>query len=1289
MAADTTLAKLRVLIDANLKPYKDGMDKVKSITRSTTDTVNSQMRKMKGVIAGALSVAAITAFSKSCIELGSDLAEVQNVVDVTFGSMSGKVNDFAKNALTAYGLSETSAKSFTSVMGAMLKSMGLSTEQAFDMSTSLTALSADMASFYNLDAQTAFEKIRAGISGETEPLKQLGINMSVANLEAFALAQGITKSYNAMSQQEQALLRYNYLLSVTADAQGDFSRTSSQWANQTRILTERFNALRASIGQGLIYALTPVIRILNQLLERLMTVADAFSEFMARITGNSKRAETSVGPSMVESMAAPMADYTAAADTAEDATESIGDAAEDSADRTKKAMKSIMGFDQIHKLAEAVDVGGSGNSGASKTPKAESGIGDGAAGLTAAPLTSNLVDAATAGENQLHPVLQRLLDLLDKAKDKLKELAGIWKEGFKSGLGVESLDDFKAKLQPIKDNILSIGRSLKDIFGDPEVQSAADNWAKKTAFALGQVAGAAVSAGITIAQNLTGGIAKYLEQNTERIKDYLISMFDIHGRISEMVGDFAEAVAYIFSAFGGENGTQLTANIIGIFASAFMTVTELASKLGRDLINIITYPIIEHKEDLRQAFDDVLGVLADVTGVIKDSLDHTADKLNEVYDGHIKPFFDDVAQGMSDLLGVFLDAFVPMLQDVGNKVDALITEHIQPMIDSLIDLLGALFDVLRDLWNTVLQPFLSWLIPVLIQLVDDILTLLIDMLGWLVDRIKDVANFLKDHPALLEAVVVALGSIAAALAIVKAGLAFFTTIKSIAAVVTSAIETVTLVFMYLGDGVAGLAALFPALASPVGIAIAAIAALIAVGVLLYKHWDEIKAFASEVWNGIKDTIGGAIDIVKGFFQGLIEDTAADWEAIKETVGEKIDGIKEFFGGLKEGVQNLWEGVQDKATDIWGSVTETVSGAYEVIKDVPVIGPALDLMKESMEAYLGFVKDVFTGDWKAAWEDVKSILSNAADGVKNTVASMKDDIANKLNDIKNNTSTRWQEIKTDIANKMQNIKTDMNSNWSSMKNDISNHMSNIKSDISNKWSSIKSEISNKMSNIKSDVSSGWSNIKSDISSKMSNIKSDVSSGWSSIKSTISNSLSNIRSDASNGFSNIASTIVSSLNNLHNNVSNIWSNIRNTISNAISNIRNLFNFSWSLPDIKLPHFNVSWNDIGMGISLPSIGVSWYAKGGFPALGELFMARENGPELVGKMGGRNAVANNDQIVEGVASGVFDAVYAAMSRIMAEGGGNGGDTILMVDSEELARATNRGNRLLDRRFNPTIKFT
>ena len=188
-------------------------------------------------------------FAKSGIAVASDLQEVQNVVDVTFGEKgAAAVEDFAKKAAGSFGMSELSAKKFTGTMGAMLKSMNLDDAAVQDMSLALTGLAGDMASFYNLDAEEAFSKLRSGISGETEPLKQLGINMSVANLEAYALSQGINTAWKEMSAAEQATLRYQYIMQATADAQGDFARTSDGYANQQRILQLNLENLSATIG---------------------------------------------------------------------------------------------------------------------------------------------------------------------------------------------------------------------------------------------------------------------------------------------------------------------------------------------------------------------------------------------------------------------------------------------------------------------------------------------------------------------------------------------------------------------------------------------------------------------------------------------------------------------------------------------------------------------------------------------------------------------------------------------------------------------------------------------------------------------------------------------------------------------------------------------------------------------------------------------------------------------------------------------------------------------------------
>lgn len=224
-------------------------------------------------------------WGKAAIDAASDLQEVQNVVDTVFGDGAKQIDAWAQKAGEKFGLTETMAKKFTSTLGAMMKSSGLAGDEIVGMSTDLAGLAADMASFYNLDFDTAFEKIRSGISGETMPLKQLGINMSVANLNAFALAQGLTKTFDQMSQGEQTMLRYQYLMQATADAQGDFEKTSDGFANARRRLEAALQSISTSIGSMVIEPFSKatdyVARFLEQISSSMMpekTVLDDFNE---------------------------------------------------------------------------------------------------------------------------------------------------------------------------------------------------------------------------------------------------------------------------------------------------------------------------------------------------------------------------------------------------------------------------------------------------------------------------------------------------------------------------------------------------------------------------------------------------------------------------------------------------------------------------------------------------------------------------------------------------------------------------------------------------------------------------------------------------------------------------------------------------------------------------------------------------------------------------------------------------------------------------------------------------
>ncbi len=314
-------------------------------TKGFNGGVSSITKSLKGLtktIGIAFGVQALIAVGKAAIDLASDLEETQNVVDVTFKGMAESINEFAKTSLEQFGLSELSAKRYTSTMGAMLKSSGFGTKAAAEMSIEMAKLTADMASFYNLDTDTAFQKIRAGISGETEPLKQLGINLNVANLEAFALSQGIKKSYKEMSQSEQVMLRYNYLLKASADSQGDFARNSGNWANQTKILSERWRELLGILGRGLIEIGLPVVKFLNKVLEILIKIFSKIGDIYSAITGRKLVKENNQ-----------------IANSADEAANSEFDLADGIGKAGKEIKKQLANFDELNILQK--DLADSGN----------------------------------------------------------------------------------------------------------------------------------------------------------------------------------------------------------------------------------------------------------------------------------------------------------------------------------------------------------------------------------------------------------------------------------------------------------------------------------------------------------------------------------------------------------------------------------------------------------------------------------------------------------------------------------------------------------------------------------------------------------------------------------------------------------------------------------------------------------------------------------------------------------------------------------------------------------------
>lgn len=696
MAADGS-----VIIDTRMDT--SGVQNGVSVIKKSFNGLGSAVKKVGLLIGGIFAIGKLAQFGKECLELGSDLAEVQNVVDVTFTTMSDKVNEFAKNAMTSAGLSETMAKRYVGTFGAMSKSFGFSESQAYDMSTALTQLTGDVASFYNISQDLAYIKLKSVFTGETETLKDLGVVMTQSALDQYALANGYGKTTSAMTEQEKVALRLAFVQNQLSAASGDFVRTSDSWANQVRVMQLQIQSLKATVGQGLINIFTPVIKVINILLAKLATVANAFKSFTELITGNKSSGQTGASGAGLTGtdLSATEDAYSNAADGANslaDATQNVTDSTQDSTGALKKQAKAlkknIAPFDELKVIGkEAADA----ISGATKTPAiADTGIGDiGNVDYGKLADVSDEADKATSA--------------VGKLVKKLKELGGIFKGGFFEGLG-----DYKPMLNELISDLGNIKKYLVDIFTDPDVQKAASEFAKKVVKNLGKITGSIAKVGLTLATALVGGIESYLSKNVERIKKFIIKMFDVSGEIADEIGDLSAVFADIFSVFGGQTAQNIIGSVIQIISDTVMTAMTLTGQMLRDSINLLLVPLKENAELIKQTIENTLQPIEIVITAIADAWQIAMDELIAMYDAHIKPFFDSLANGLSEILTVFLNAYnsyiVPVLDQLAAKISEIMAGPVGDAIHNAIELIGKIVDALKLLWESVLVPLVKFII---------------------------------------------------------------------------------------------------------------------------------------------------------------------------------------------------------------------------------------------------------------------------------------------------------------------------------------------------------------------------------------------------------------------------------------------------------------------------------------------------------------------------------------------------------------------------------------------------
>lgn len=504
-------------------------------------------------------------------------------------------------------------------------------------------------------------------------------------------------------------------------------------------------------------------------------------------------------------------------------------------------------------------------------------------------------------DSRILDFLQRMKNLLEPIIDYAKKLKDIFMQGFWDGLG-----DWEYRWESIKNSIASIKDSLIDIFTDPAVLAAADGWAQSVAYMLGSLAGSVASIGLTIATNLLGGIETYLKENKERIKKYFVSMFDIGTEINNTIAELSQSIAYIFEAFASPEGIQLTANILGIVLDTLMGISEIGLKVARDILNIFAQPVIDNAEGFRIALEGILGVLASITGTIKQGIDDTIDKLNEVYDEHFKPFFDSVAQGLSDLVGKFMEFWngnvQPILNQMAANFDTLWQSHIQPLLNNAAEFLGKVADLLKALWENILQPLIAWII-------ENILPKILPVIQAIWDTLVDFFAYFAD---LINSAITMLGGI----------------VDFLTGVFTGNWE---LAFQGLQDIFTGFVEFIQK----------SIEAAIEIIVDLVKaFWEAIKA-------DFEMQVEAILDGVETFLNWIKENVINKGEEIKQ-------GFVDFLSGIKETWDKAWNSLKEKVSSIIEEIKSAIQSAFDWIAEkVNAIG-------EKLSSIGSKAKSIFSG-----------------------------------------------------------------------------------------------------------------------------------------------------------------------------------------------------------------------------------------------------------------------------------------------------------------------------------------
>lgn len=1089
------------------------------------------------------------------------------------------------------------------------------------------------------------ERIRSGLLGNTEAIEDLGINVNVAMIESTEAFKKFAngQSWQQLDYQTQQQIR---LMAILEQATAKYGDTLSNSVNGSISLFKSLMKDSAlNLGNAMLPIINAIMPVLNSFAMVLKNVTAKLAEFIALMFNKKATVKDGVGGA-VGDMGNAMKDAAGGAGDLADAVDDAGDSAGgladnlgDSAKNAKKAAKELlglMGFDEINILQKPKDddAGGSGGGGGGKGGKGKGGGGG--------PFKDILPEV------ELTDMGNQFKSIFDGLGDKLKGLFDLFKKGFDAAFRPEGLERIKIALD-------QIAKTLGEIATDPRVVNAFNRMAEKIAYALGQVTGSIATIGLGIGVFLAESIANGLGRQKERIIRALVALFDNIGNIAEAVGNIAQAFSSAFyDVITSTGAVRIGSAIVSTLLSLSSKVVEIGSKLGGDLFKGLERIVTDNAPKLSSSLQGALDAIAPVFETIEQAVNRFGDAFSRVYDEHVSPFITTLSSGISKIVSVFLDSFdnnvTPALQRFSDGFEDVYNNHIGPAIDSLNQAFGGLVDVLKQVWEDNMQPFAEFLADtfgISIGEVADVLGgAILEALKILADTVKVVSDafvafsdWCKDNREVVSAMATAIGLVSTAWEGIKfmswaeqagglaAGIgklsgAFTDLVSAVKGLTVDKIkdfaESVYLNTLYAKDFVvnsgklivelgktalelgksalawgvhaaqmglaaaaeiaqsvaAGVAAAatwalngaIAVLTSPITLVIAAIAALIAIGVLLYQNWDTVVEFAKTAWQGLCDFINGICQAIGEFFSGLWTKLQEIFEPIGQWFGEKFqqawDAIVNIFSNLGSWFGDRWADVTNALAEIGSWLGEKFQEGWDAIGNI-----------------FGNL-----GSWFGEkWTDVTNALSDANTWLGDKFKQGWDAISNTFSKLGSWFGDRWNESKDALSE----ANTWLGDKFQSGRDKVNSAFEKVGSWFGDRWNDIKDGVK------EADTWFGekFESAKEKTQNPFQKIGSWFGDRWKDMQDALK--------EIPNWFKNL--------------FNDAMDNAKNIVKSGIDKLKSFFNFDWSLPKIKLPHFNISGSFSLMPPRIPSFSVDWYARGGVFNSPSIIGVGEAGQEAV----------------------------------------------------------------------------